>query len=354
MQKYGGVTKYFCELIKNLPEEHEFQLSILFSDNQYLKENRKKFGTINLPLPDIDYRLKLMIKKMIYKINQSYSNHILRKNQFDIFHPTYFHPYFLNNFKKPYIVTVHDLIQFKFKHLYINDPSSYQMEKVIKNANRLISISENTKKDLIEIFNIRPEKIDVIYHGYSKGPSVIKPNNFGRYILFVGRRGGYKNFTTFVKAASALLNKQKDLRLVCAGDPFKKDELNLLQTLKISEQCFTIGASEDKLNNLYANALAFVYPTLYEGFGMPILEAFANNCPACLSNTSSLPEIAGNAAIYFDPENEESILYAIQKVIFDQEYSKLLVDLSKERLKLFSWEKCAKQTVGSYHAASAS
>jgi glycosyltransferase involved in cell wall biosynthesis len=222
------------------------------------------------------------------------------------------------------------------------------MEKIIRRANRLIAISENTKMDIVNLFKIDPGKIDVIYHGYNAPEKKNSVNKLGRYILFVGKRCGYKNFTRFAKAASILMNKDRDLKLICAGMPFTTEEISELKTLNILSKTKVFGVSEEGLNNLYAHARAFVYPSLYEGFGMPILEAFANNCPVCLSNTSSMPEVAGDAGIYFDPKNEESILNAIEKVIYDTDFSERIITAGNDRLKKFSWKFCAEQTTNSY------
>jgi glycosyltransferase involved in cell wall biosynthesis len=268
-----------------------------------------------------------------------------------LFHPTYYDSYFFKKLNKPFIVTVHDLIEFKFKEQYKNNSLAPEMETIIRKANRIIAISENTKKDLIEILKIPSEKIDVIYHGYNKSLFVEKPNKFGRYILFVGYRQGYKNFSALAKAFSNIILKDGDLKLICVGQPFNKEELNLLKKLKILENTIAFGVTENKLNELYSNALVFVYPTLYEGFGMPILEAFANNCPVCLSNTSSLPEIAANAAEYFDPKDIESISNAICKTIYDSDFSKQLVSKGRIRLNNFSWTKCSLETMNSYERA---
>ncbi len=178
-----------------------------------------------------------------------------------------------------------------------------------------------------------------------------KLNLYGRYILFVGRRAGYKNFKTFAKGVSVLLNKESELKLICVGHPFDKQEIADLKALNIYNQTIALSVNEDLLNNLYAHALVFVYPSLYEGFGMPILEAFANKCPVCLSNISSLPEVAGDAAVYFDPKYEESILDAIERIIYDTELSKKFIESGMERLKNFSWVNTAEQTIQSYRAA---
>lgn len=349
-QKFGGVSKYFCELMKNIPLEYQFQLSVLFTDNHYLKEDYSFFKKTTIPLPDMQFKGKSFLKRRFYFLNQCYSKRVISSNSYDLFHPTFYESYFIKNLKKPYIITVHDLIEFK-NDIYTETPRKAQMEKTIKNANRIISISQNTKNDLVNILNIPPEKIDVVYHGYNKPTKNNNTNPYGRYILFVGRRGGYKNFKLFIKAVSSLLNKVSDLNLICVGEPFNREEILDLKMLNITRQTTALTVNENLLNNLYSNALIFVFPSLYEGFGMPILEAFANNCPVCLSNTSSLTEVAGDAGVYFDPNDQDSILDAIEKIINNADFSRKLTIAGAKRLNNFSWKKCAAQTINSYEKA---
>lgn len=349
-QKYGGITKYFCELIKNMPSGTDYELSVLFSNNQHLKDEKDFFKKLHLPLPGKNFKGKGFLKRNFKKLNKTYSTRIISKNNFDLMHPTYFDPYFLDILKRPYVTTIHDLIDFKYKNNSQNLLLS-SIKEITKKANRLIAISNNTKKDIVEILKIEPEKIDVVYHGYNKGVSSKKNSDFGSYILFVGIREGYKNFSTFIKAVTKLFEKNTDLKLICVGAPFNKVECDLLKTLKISNKVIALGVNEKMLNELYSNALAFVYPSLYEGFGMPILEAFANNCPVCLSNSSSFPEIAVDAGCYFNPNNEFSIEESISRVIYDDTYSKSLIKLGRQRLKDFSWRKCSEETLESYKKA---
>jgi len=347
-QRFGGITKYFCELMKNFPVEHQFNLSLLLSYNAYLREDQRIFKKLFFPLPEKQFKGRRLIKNKIYFFNQQYSKHSIASNKYDLLHPTFYDNYFFNSLRKPYVITVHDLIRFKFKDkFYWKDAERDQMGKVIKNAQRIISVSHNTKNDLIDIFNVDANKVDVIYHGFNTAKRP-KLNKFGQYILFVGQREGYKNFKNFINAISSLLNSESDLKLLCVGKPFNKEELLEISKLKILKQTIALSVNEEDLQNLYAHALVFVYPSLYEGFGMPILEAFANNCPVCLSNSSSFPEVAENAAIYFDPNNIESILYAIKKILYDDSTKKHLIFEGQKRLRNFSWQKTASETIKSY------
>jgi glycosyltransferase involved in cell wall biosynthesis len=347
-QKFGGITKYFVELMKNMGPENQVNLGLLFSENHYLKENRSMFKKGNL-LPPAEFRGKATLKEHLAQINKLYSRFCISNNDFDVFHPTFYHDYYLGKLKKPFIITVHDLIEFRYKDTFFkNSINRPPMEKVIKKADRIIAISENTKTDLLETFDLNPDKIDVIYHGFNNKSRIKGTNQFGKYILYVGDRGGYKNFRLFIEAVSGLLKKEKDIKVVCVGKPFIPEEMELLVRLNIVDQLVALHVDENTLNNLYANALTFVYPSLYEGFGMPILEAYSNDCPLCLSNTSCFPEIAGSAASYFDPTDAGSIVEAIEKVISDEEYYQQLRVAGKNRLARFSWEKTANMTLESY------
>lgn len=351
-QKYGGVSKYFCEVMKNIVPEHEFDLSLILSDNQYLKEDHRFFKKKIIPFPEKQFKGRTFLRKKIYFLNKECSKRAILSNRYDLFHPTFFDDYFLDTLKKPYVITVHDLTQFKFKDIfYWKGANLPLMEKVIKNADRIISISQNTKKDLIEMLNINPGKIDVVHHGYNKPSGTHVTNRFGKYILFVGSRERYKNFITFARAISSLLNKESDLKLVCVGPPFNKEELEELKKLNILESTTILTVDENTLNNLYSNALVFAYPSLYEGFGMPILEAFANNCPVCLSDASCFPEIARDAGAYFDPSDSESILEAVTRVLYDNSLKTRMIRAGNERLAQFSWKKTALETADSYKKA---
>lgn len=350
LQKYGGITKYFCELIKNLPPGNDYDLSVLYSNNQHLRDDHNFFKKIYVPISQKRSRINDHLRVKSYKINNYFSQYKIKKGQFDLFHPTYFNPYFLRIIKKPYIVTVHDLIVFKFEVNKKKDKMEH-MKRIVNNAAHIIAISQHTKKDLVDILAVKPEKIDVVYHGYHSPNADTRSNEYGRYLLYVGARAGYKNFANFARAFSHLSKHDKDLKLICAGDNFTRDEIDLLRQLNIAGRTTSMGVDESGLSQLYQHALTFVYPTKYEGFGMSILEAFANNCPVCLSNASCLPEIAGDAGSFFNPDDPDSMVEAIGNVIYNSENAAIKVQQGADRLKFFSWEKCALETIESYKKA---
>jgi glycosyltransferase involved in cell wall biosynthesis len=292
-------------------------------------------------------------------INQQESERLLKKQDFDLFHPTYYNPYFLRFLqKKPYIITVYDMIHEIFPDNFPSkDPVSSWKKQVLENADAIISISESTKADIIRFFPIDPDRIEVIHLGNPlentmdaapcKDPDPAFTEN--PYILFVGNRIGYKNFDFFIKAAAEILHKNSALQVYCAGGgSFTPRENEVLKNLQILPRVHYITPNDFLMKNLYTNARAFVFPSLYEGFGLPVLEAFSSSCPVMASNSSSLPEIGGDAAIYFDPSDAVSFSNAMERLLSDDNLRMQLIIKGHDRLKQFSWEKTARSTRNIY------
>jgi glycosyltransferase involved in cell wall biosynthesis len=228
---------------------------------------------------------------------------------------------------------------------------STEKKKSIDNSDHIICISENTKKDLMKIFNVNEKKISVVYLGTNlteKGNiELCKDKNF---ILYVGSRRNYKNFKTLIKAYSISKKIKKDLKLIFfGGERYSSTDANLIESHNLEKKNIKfISGDNSLLQSYYMNASLFIYPSLYEGFGLPILEAMINSCPVACSNTSSLPEIAGNAAEYFNPKNPEDICEKMEKIIYDNNLSKELISKGLIQSKKFSWKKCAEETLDVY------
>lgn len=341
MQNFGGISRYFCELIKHLDTGIDYDLPVAFSNNFYLKNP-----------PITAYKTFFPHSKFVGQTTfiKFFNNRLQQKHfnsAFDLFHPTYYDPYFLNLIgDKPFVLTIHDLTHEKYGLKTKRDDWSIKGKKIVaERAAHIIAVSENTKKDIVELLHINPDNIKVIYHGCSLNPNQQAEMDLpGRFILFVGERSGYKNFERLAKAFALSMQSDPELTLICAGKPFSGAEQSLLQSLNIHNNtlCFTAGNAE--LTTLYSSALAFVFPSLYEGFGIPILEAFGCGCPLILSDASCFPEIAGDAAAYFDPLNVDAMAEAIKQVIDDASYRTHLIQLGTARANHFSWEKCAKET----------
>lgn len=370
IQQFGGISRYYFELLKTFRKNNllEWELPLKYSSNIYIQSEHELFRPVldkrdpySFFLPGIDFKGKWKTYKILNKLtgfpNEQFANMKLslagiRKNDFDIFHPTYYSDYYLKHLSgKPYVITVYDLIHEKLTaQKLVTDHYSVNKRKVIEKAAKVIAISESTKKDLIEVFDIDEKKIEVIYLANSMQPDhdftgleskLILPE---KYLLFVGNRSGYKNFDRFIRSVTSILNEHKDLFIVCTGTPFTKEELDTYNRLGVNKQLIHHFIDDVSLAFLYKNALAFVFPSLYEGFGIPVLEAFSCGCPAILSNTSSLPEVGGDAAIYFNPLDADSIRATVSKVYASEILRNNMRQKGFDRINLFSWEKTAIET----------
>jgi glycosyltransferase involved in cell wall biosynthesis len=374
MQKFGGISRYFYEILCRLNKEPSasWELPVQYSTNEYLKKI-PGFENKIIARPD-EYKAFLWGKKFkgksrLYNIknkffptpnlddfNQKLSIDEISKGNFDIFHPSYYDNYFLKYIgHKPYVITVYDMIHEIYPEFYMDDPTLGIKQAILKNASMIIAISQNTKNDLMDLFKIPDEKIEVIHLSSSMDTSV-KAGDEGihgalpeKYLLYVGNRPLYKNFYFFLSSILPILRQDRDIHILCTGLEFNEYEIRYFNNLNISDRVHHFYVDDASLSHLYKNALAFVLPSLYEGFGLPLLEAFSCGCPAIVSNTGSLPEVGGDAVIYFDPKNASSITEAVAKVIYDKDLRKDLIAKGHSRLALFSWEKMYKQTMQVYH-----
>lgn len=351
IQRYGGISRYFVNLnngLNNLPGVKS-EIAALYSENEYLKNYRVPFNNT------LGKKLFTGHFNRIYRWNRRYCQLKIRRNNFDIFHPTYYDPYFIDELKKPFVLTVHDMIHELMPNQFPdNDKVVAQKKIMIANADAIIAISEYTKSDIIKFYPEAEPKITVIHHGFRfKAHANIEGGNNGKFILFVGERPFYKNFPNFVKAIGPLLNDDKNLKLICTGGgAFSAAELELFSSLNINEQCRQVNATDGQMQQLYTEALIFVFPSFIEGFGLPLLEAFNAGCPVAASNASCFPEIGGDAVAYFDPHNVESIRQTITTILTDSAKRDSYIAKGRERLKLFSIEKQVKQTLEVYRKLS--
>jgi glycosyltransferase involved in cell wall biosynthesis len=341
-QKFGGISRYFFELMNHSEGLFDYEVSGIFNENEYIKSlgEYEKF-----PLR-ANFKGKWRIINIMNKAN---SIRKIKEGNYDVIHPTYYDTYIVKTKKlKPFVITVHDMIHELFPDYFVDSKRVVENKKnMIKNADKIIAISENTKKDILKFYpDVEPDKISVVYlgrpHGFTKEHEGKK-----NYILFTGQRGGYKNFDSFVCAVAPLLRRY-DLQLVCTGQDFNKQEKALLQNMQIVDRTTCQFVDEASLFDVYSRALAFVFPSIYEGFGLPILEAFASGCPALLANTSSLPEIGGEAALYFDPYSITDMRAVIEKAVTSVSLREQLITKGREQVEKYSWQKCAEDTTEIY------
>lgn len=350
-QKYGGISRYFYELATHLSETESFKAKVLapIHINQYLKTiDSKLISGFSIPSIYKTVPLRSIINREISKL-------ILSRLCPDLVHETYYLPEKLAPKRAKIIVTVHDMIPEKFAHSALpNDPASLFKAKAVARADCVICVSENTRKDLLELFDVDPQKIFVTHLGCSLKQELQRPTQlikpFRPYILYVGHRSLYKNFARFLRAYLTSKDLKRDFSLICFGGlPFSQEEREQFLAHKLTaDQVQHLSGNDVLLASLYTNAAAFVYPSLYEGFGIPPLEAMACHCPVVCSDRSSIPEVVGDAAELFNPTEPESIATALERVLYSPERAQALIQLGVERVKQFTWKNCAEKTHAIY------
>lgn len=352
MQQYGGISRYFYELATRIAASHEFEVQILAFAylNEYLKQCPPGL-VVGSPVPRIP-----KVQKPLSILSRELSRLALHNNPPALLHETFYSSRRLVPKQTRIVTTIHDMMPEIFPEIFGQIFSTEARRQCVERADHVICVSENTKQDLIKILEIDPNKVTVVYHGPAfqiedfgdlPAPPISAP-----YILYVGKRDACKNFDRLLKAYALSKYLPKDFKLICfGGDALSDQELKLAHELGLAETPLIHLTGDDLLlASLYKGASIFVYPSLYEGFGMPLLEAMSLQCPVTCSNTSSLPEIAGSAAEYFNPYELESIIEAIEKVVYSSARSTDLVALGNERVKAFSWKICAEKTSEVYQS----
>ncbi len=345
-QKHGGISRYFYNLGNELIKKKlDFKITTPFYKNLYLKEFNKNYktGVYIKRFPDL---------KIIDEFQNKFNNYYISKFKPNIIHETYYSNE-IEKKKSLKILTVYDLIHEKFPNYYSKDCKKLFLD----DFDFFICISETTRKDLIEIYNIPSEKIKVIYLG---GDHIVlnlnEINNHiikSPYILYVGSRTKYKNFETLIKAYSSSKMLQKDYKVVCfGGGVFSKKEKNLFQELKISTNIINFQGDDKLLFNLYKKSRCFVSTSLYEGFGLPIVEAMHCKCPVMLSDCKTHKEIARENAIYFEAQSYESLMNILERDLYSEEKLKKLSEKAYLYVKYFNWKDCAEKTLNLYKTLS--
>lgn len=364
--RYSGIPRYFIELITQYQKDKSIDVSLprcYCMNRDYQSLFPKASSSFHWKINDIliDTAIKYLHKNPAEYISKPIESSIasLQKNDYDVFHPTHFNPYFLKYIgSNPFVITVHDLTIERYPEYSAAINLSCNNTKLLSDsAPQIIAISENTKKEFIEYYDVDKDKVTVVYHASSYTPEKISriPSvqtvTKRPYLLYVNHRGGHKNFMTLVVAIAKLLLRY-DLALVCVGGgPFSSIEKALFNELNVSSHIIQCSLDNIGLCQMYKCAVAFVFPSVNEGFGLPILDAFACGCPAVVSNTSCLPEIGGDAAVYFSPKDLKSICDSVERVIIDEKLREKMRGAGYKQLENFSWKKCARETKTVYEKA---
>lgn len=351
-QQYGGISRYFVNLVKELYYTESVNASIFAPTyiNNYLPQilqYDRVFGfKSNIKWQSLSRVFSHMACHMAIPLIKP-----------DIIHKTYYYPEYYPLRKGRSILTVYDMIHELYPENFSDSDmtSKYKFEAVMK-ADHVICISQNTRSDLLRIWDCDPGKVSVVHLGFDsfKDVSSVEKENyqekqFGDYILFVGNRSGHKNFLNLLKAFGLSDELKRNFYLVCfGGGPFNDDEITLISKLGLDERVCQMEGDDLTLGSFYRGASLFVYPSLYEGFGIPPLEAMSVGCPVAAARISSIPEVCGSAVDYFDPYKIDDISCSLERVLGDSEHRKNLSSLGLKQADNFSWKKCAIETLEKY------
>ena len=347
-QSNGGITRYIINLSKEFQRlNNENHIIAPVHINEMLSNYSKKFKNIH----GVFIKKKpLFTSKILNYLNYNLTKYYYNKIKPQIYHQTYYgnFPKLKNVIK---VVTVHDLIHEKFYNLYGMSIKDRPKKTSIEEADKIICVSENTKIDLQNFYNINDKKIFVINHGHEHILNLLddkKKIERKNEILYVGGRGKYKNFKNFIKAFVISERIKKNFNIICfGGGDFTENEVNFLKNEKIYDKITYREGDDVNLARFYKSASCLILPSLYEGFGLPIIEAFSLGCPVVASNSNSIIQTAGDAAAYFDPENIEDIADKLE-ITLNLNDNNENVKKGYDQVKKYKWKDCAKKTLEAY------
>jgi glycosyltransferase involved in cell wall biosynthesis len=342
----GGIKRYFKNLISRLPVDFEPHLTTCRAADETDPLNpRLRIHRLRRFRPQ---RLSLRVEKAIF-------SRVEDSNSFDIAHPTYYtllSQREISDYRCPVVITVWDMIHELYPELYPSTDFLARKRRAIEAADAVICISENTKRDLRALYRVDEQKVSVTHLASDLDPSLIQGDErtpARPYFLFVGGRAGYKNFDGLLSAFAASASLASELTLCVVGAPFSNAEELRIAQLRLGRRIENYGQVSDRqLAALYQRSIALVYPSLYEGFGIPPLEAMQCGAPVIASNRSSIPEVVGNAALLVSPHQSGELTEALLTLSREPALRNSLIEKGFARARQFSWDATARQTFEVY------
>ncbi|WP_312716651.1 glycosyltransferase family 4 protein [Sphingobacterium multivorum] len=333
LQRSGGGSVYWTELIKRF---YSSDIETIFYDS--IKSDNIFRNSLDLGETKKEIKYGLAIRRYLPFYSKESEKHI--------FHSSYYR--YSNNFNAINITTIHDFTTEKFRHGLAREVNLWQKRLAVKKSSGVICISENTKRDLLHyVPDIDERKVKVIYNGVSddfyhinsefsisdKDSKFADLENF-RYLLYIGHRTAYKNFYIAVRTAANFISEYK---FVIIGESFTDEEKGMVEEILGNNYVVLSNLNNEKLNFLYNKAFALLYPSSYEGFGIPIVEAMKTGCCVVAANNSSIPEVAGDAALLIDSINEEKMVNAV-KLLKNTVLREDLKEKGFKQSKKFNWD----------------
>ena len=350
-QKYGGISRYFIELASRLLTGAGVQVVVVapLHINHYLSRGAVARRTRGLHIPFTFRGLPRLIR-LANRLAEPVAWAGVRA---DVIHETYFaeHP---TGSARSRIVTVHDMIYELFPQEFPDAAKIISAKRAaVARADHVICVSEKTREDLVRLYGLDRQRTSVVHLGHSFAIGDRDQRALGQQgrptLLYVGVRRGYKNFRTLLHAYAMSEKLKQDFDLIAFGDaPFSPAELEEQRRLGVAESVRHQVGDDEALAKRYQTATVFVYPSLYEGFGIPPLEAMSSGCPVVCSDRASIPEVVGDAGLYFDPTNVEELRAVLERVATDESLRTQMRSRGYTRVAAFSWDACASATAQIY------
>lgn len=351
-----GVGRYIRNLIKELEKIDTKNDYVIFllpkdSDKIILKSPQWTKKTINIKWHSLREQILLPF--------------ILDKEKCDLIHFPYFSVPIL--YRGKFLITVHDLIMnhfstgrasslplplYKIKYMFYR----LILQQTIKKSIKIIAVSRATKQEIIDHYSVSDSKISVIYEASELGHEKVNlyqlPSVKNKFFLYVGNAYPHKNLETVISAFKIISENYANLQLILVGekDYFYKRLLNKVVEQKIPNIILRESVGDNELISLYKNAIALIFPSLMEGFGLPAVEAMTIGCPVIASNIPSLLEVCDKAALYFDPFNSNELKAIMTRFIDDADTRTKQIQLGFKQSKKYSWQKTALQTLNAYES----
>jgi glycosyltransferase involved in cell wall biosynthesis len=344
LQNQGGVSRYFVELLRGLPRVDPRTTVVTpfrrIVNRHALEAFPDRFSGARGPLQPYPQLVGSLARPR-------------RGDRVDLIHHTFYHPRFLRDYPgTPKAVTIYDMIPELVGAKGRFGPPHMAKQEYVRRADLLLFISQSAHDDLVSVYGQPTAPCRVTHLGvdrkYFAGGA--RPPGFPTdYLLFVGKRDGYKDFASMLSAFADLRPSAERLDLVCVGGgTLTVEEREQIRRLDLTGLVHQASLPDSEMAGAYASALAFAFTSRYEGFGLPALEAMAAGTPAILANTSSLPEVGGEAALYFQPGDRDGLAAALSLVLTDSRRRQELIDAGRTRAAGFSWSATARRTTEAY------
>jgi len=349
IQRYGGISRMFAQLAR------QFVLDPI-ADLQVLPFNAPVVNRYLLDHPEISRPLGAREARNEWTALAHYLARVQTHPRCEIVHNSFYLPHGLAPVKgAKRIVTVHDMIPERLPQTRRRLDRLTLKHRYVKQADHIICVSEATRDDLEAIYGPLDTPVSVVHHGVDERfrPDVPKLDVLPeRYVLFVGNRGQYKDAQVLFEAFAHITRDFPDVHLLCVGGAgLTPREIQWLTERGIRDRVSQRYLSDDGIASAYAHTEVFVFPSRFEGFGLPALEAMASGTPVILANATSLPEVGAEAAIYFTPGDAVELARTLASVLDDRALRDRMTTLGRERAAGFTWTAAARKTADAYRHA---